>query len=112
MIGANLLLYRQTHSPAALVRAEGLADATLAYFAGPKLSGEPPVFAAIFFRNLLALAAIDHRQQYRDAAQAYADQVWAQRDAQTNLVSFGKPVRLLDQAAIVQIYSALAIARP
>jgi len=112
MIGANMLLFRQTHSPAALARAEGLADATLAYFSGPKLTGEPPEFAAIFFRNLLALAAIDHRQQYRDAAQAYADQVWTQRDARTNLVSFGKPARLLDQAAIVQIYSALATARP
>ena len=77
-----------------------------------KLAGEPPEFAAIFFRNLLALAAIDHREQYLDAAQAYADQAWAQRDARTNLVSFGKSARLLDQAAIVQIYSALATARP
>jgi hypothetical protein len=112
MIGASVLLYRQTHAAAALARAERLADATLAYFAGPKLAGEPPEFAAIFFRNLLALAAIDNRQQYLDAAQAYADQAWVQRDARTNLVSFRKPVRLLDQAAIVQIYSALATARP
>jgi hypothetical protein len=112
MIGANVLLYRQTHSAAALARAEQLADATLAYFAGPKLAGEPPEFAAIFFRNLLALAATDNRQQYLDAAQVYADQAWVQRDARTNLVSFGKPARLLEQAAIVQIYSALATARP
>jgi hypothetical protein len=112
MIGANVLLYQQTHDPAALARAESLADATLAYFAGPKLAGEPPEFAAIFFRNLLALAAIDKRAQYVDAAQAYAESAWAQRDTRTNLISFGKPTRLLDQAAVVQIYAALATARP
>jgi type II secretory pathway pseudopilin PulG len=112
IIGANVLLYRQTHDAAALVRAEGLADATLAYFAAPRLAGEPPEFAAIFFRNLLALAAIDKRQPYVDAAQAYVDQAWALRNARTNLVSSGKPARLLEQAAIVQIYSALATARP
>ena len=112
LIGADVLLYRQTHDADALARAEALADATLAYFAGPKLASEPPEFAAIFFRNLLALAVIDGRNQYIDTAQAYADQAWAQRDARTNLVSFGRPVRLLEQAAIVQIYSALATARP
>ena len=112
LIGADVLLYRQTHDADALARAEALADATLAYFAGPKLASEPPEFAAIFFRNLLALAAIDGRSQYIDAAQAYADAAWAQRDARTNLASFGRPVRLLEQAAIVQIYSALATARP
>ena len=112
LIGADVLLYRQTHDANELARAEALADVTLAYFAGPKLESEPPEFAAIFFRNLLVLAAIDGRSQYIDAAQAYADAAWAQRDARTNLASFGRPVRLLEQAAIVQIYSALATARP
>jgi hypothetical protein len=112
LIGADVLLYRQTRDAVALASAERLADATLAYFAGSKLAGEPPEFAAIFFRNLLALAAIDNRQQYLDAAQAYADWAWAQRDPRTNLVSFQTPARLLEQAAIVQIYSVLATARP
>jgi hypothetical protein len=111
LIGANMLLYRATGDGQALARAEELADATLAYFAGPRLAGEPPEFAAIFFRNLLALAALDGRSGYVDAAQAYADHVWAQRDPRTNLVSFGAPTRLLEQAAVVQVYSALATTR-
>lgn len=112
VIGANLLLYRQTGDAVALARSEQLADATLAYFAGARIVGEPPEFAAIFFRNLLALAAVDGRQQYVAAAQAYADLAWAKRDARTNLVSFGRPTRLLDQAAVALLYSALATASP
>jgi predicted alpha-1,6-mannanase (GH76 family) len=99
LIGADVLLYRSTGDASALARAEALADATLAYFDGPKLAGEPPEFAAIFFRNLLALAAVDGRTQYVAAAQAYADSIWSRQ-----------PTRLLEQAAIVQVYAALATA--
>jgi hypothetical protein len=111
LIRANVLLYRSTHDPTALARAESLADATLSHFAGAALAAEPPEFAAIFFRNLLALAAIDHRGQYVAAAQAYADRSWARRDRRTDLVSSGRPTRLLDQSAIALVYAALARAK-
>jgi hypothetical protein len=84
--------------------AEQLADRALQYYAG-RWSTEPPEFAAIFFVNLLRLAAVDGRADYVAAAQAYADEMWGtRRDARTGL--YGP--RLLDQAALVRLYAELA----
>ena len=109
VIGANVLLYTLTGDTHALAHAEDVADAALAYFFGPRLRAEPPEFAAIFFRNLLALAAADGRTAYVDAAESYGDDAWSSaRDARTGLFRFGGKTRLLDQAALVQLYAALA----
>ena len=99
MIEAHLLLYKATGNRPDLAHAEAIADATLAAFRG-RWSGEPPAFAAIFFRRLLDLAAIDRRQDYVAAAQRYADHLWASPRRQ-----------LFAQAAVVQVYAALAAAR-
>jgi Glycosyl hydrolase family 76 len=99
MIEAYRLLYKATRDPANLVRAEAIADATLSAFRG-RWSREPAAFAAIFFRRLLALAAVDRRSGYIAAAQQYADQLWARPRAQ-----------LFAQAAVVQVYAALAAVR-
>jgi hypothetical protein len=48
-------------------------------------------------RRLLELAAVDRRQDYVAAAQRYADHLWAKRRRQ-----------LFEQAAVVQMYAALA----
>ena len=109
-IGANVLLYRLTGDAAALSRAEQLADSSLAYFDRTPGGREPPYFLAIFFRNLLALAAVDGNSAYRDAAQVYADEAWQRsRLAGTNVFRFAQsgPPTLLEQAAMVQIYAAL-----
>jgi Glycosyl hydrolase family 76 len=114
-IGAYLLLYRYTGDRAALARAAELGNASLRYYQGLRLRGEPPFFLAIFFRNALALGRVGHDPRYRAAAQAYADSVWADlRDPRTGLVAFhvGAPTRLLEQSALVQIYAALAQPRP
>jgi hypothetical protein len=109
VIGANVLLYTLTGDTQALAHAEQVADAALAYFAGRWLHGEPPEFAAIFFRNVLALAVADGRRAYVDAAESYGDAAWASaRDAGTGLFRFEGRTRLLDQAALVQLYAALA----
>jgi hypothetical protein len=110
-IGANVLLYRLTGDRAALTRAESLADRSLDYFDRTPTSDEPPYFLAIFFRNLLDLASVDGNTGYRAEAQAYADSIWDQvRDPKTGLFRFGgkRPVQLLEQAAMVQIYALLA----
>jgi predicted alpha-1,6-mannanase (GH76 family) len=110
VIGANVLLYRLTGDAAALRRAEELADGSLAYFDRTPGGHEPPYFLAIFFRNLLALAAVDGNNAYRDTAQAYADAAWEQsRVVGTNVFRFSSqgPPTLLEQAAMVQIYAAL-----
>jgi predicted alpha-1,6-mannanase (GH76 family) len=109
VIGADVLLYTTTGEPDALLHAEQLADVALAYFANRWLNGEPPEFAAIFFRNLLTLAALDGRQDYVAAAESYGDSVWtSRRDGRTGLFSSTGKARLLTQAALVQLYAALA----
>jgi Glycosyl hydrolase family 76 len=110
-IGANVLLYRLTGDQTALSRAETLADKSLAFFDTMPTSDEPPFFLAILFRNLLDLARVDGNPDYRAAAQSYADSVWDQvHDPKTGLFRFGgkRPVQLLEQAAMVQIYAVLA----
>lgn len=112
-IGANVLLYRLAGDRDALRRAQALADQSLVYFDRTPNGREPPYFLAIFFRNLLALEAADGDVRYRDAVQAYADTAWdVVRDQRTGLFRFdpSRPVQLLEQAAMVQIYAVLAIA--
>jgi Glycosyl hydrolase family 76 len=106
LVGAYLTLYETTGDMSALARAEQVADATLADFAGDRLAAEPPEFAAIFFRRALDLASVDGRSSYVTAAQSYADQAWSgARDPTTGLFSS----RLLGQAAFVQLYAQLAL---
>ena len=95
MLDAYLLLYRATGHRADLSRAEAIADGTLAAFRG-RWSREPAAFAAIFFRRLLDLAAVAHREDYGVAAQRYADRLWR-----------GPRRQLFAQAALVQVYAAL-----
>lgn len=99
MIEVYRLLYRATGNRADLTAAESIADATLAAFRG-RWTHEPTAFAAIFFRRLLALAALDRRHGYVAAAQRYADRLWSRPRRQ-----------LFDQAAVVQVYAALAAAK-
>jgi len=109
VIGANVLLYQTTGNAEALTRAEQLADASLDYFDSRWSTGEPPEFAVIFFRNLLRLAAVDGRQDYVAAAEQYGDDQWQNaRDPKSGLFRFGGRTTLLQQAALVQLYAALA----
>lgn len=99
MLEAYRLLYRATGDPADLAKAESIADATLSAFHGRWMT-QPAVFDAIFFRRLLALAGVDRRRNYVASAQAYADRLWRAPRTQ-----------LFVQAAVVQMYAALAAAK-
>jgi hypothetical protein len=99
MLEAYRLLYKATGDRSDLAHAESIADSTLAAFHG-RWTHEPTAFAAIFFRRLLGLAALDRRRGYVAAAQRYADRLWTRPRYQ-----------LFDQAALVQVYAALAAAR-
>ena len=104
-----------SRDPALLQTARNVADTSLDVF-GPEFS-QPPAYNAVFFRNLLVLSAETGDDRYRAAAQAYADRVWdTLRDPSTGLFDFvygrtrtAEPHRLLDQAAMLQIYAALAL---
>lgn len=99
MLEAYRLLYRATGDRVELTHAESIADATLSAFRG-RWRTEPAQFAAIFFRRLLALAEVDGRKDYVASTQAYADRLWRSPRRQ-----------LFQQAAVVQVYAAIAAAR-
>lgn len=112
MIGANVLLYRATGDAEYLARAERIADAALDHYGdGGYFNTQPAVFNAIFFKNLLLLHTENSKDRYIQAVQAYADRAWENaRDPRTGLFDFrsSRNFRLLDQAAMVQIYACLA----
>ena len=112
MLGAKVRLYRASGEKHYLKEAQKLAKTALGYYGGAgRYYTQPARFNAIFFKNLLLLEREAHDPAYRKAMQAYADEVWrSARDPETNLFKFEvyKPVTLLEQAAMAQIYAALA----
>src|SRR5262249_46251925 len=110
MIATGVSLYRATGDRQFLHDAERTATAALALLKDPLGSGEPASFLAIFYRDLLVLKAPSGRA----AAESFADAAWARaRDGRTGLFHFGETyATLLDQAAMVQIYAALASSAP
>ena len=110
MIGANVLLYQSTHNKEYLNRADNLANTAIQYYeTDNRLTSQPAVFNAIFFRNLLKLSTFNHDQHYIKFINAYATMEWnTNRDNQTNLFSFGD-IETLQQAGMVQIYSLLSL---
>ena len=84
MIGAGTLLYQVTGDRTYLQQAEQTAAASVSYYSsGGNLYHQPDVFNAIFFRNLFALAKVDHDPSYAQMAASYADTAWLQ-DRQPN----------------------------
>jgi len=110
MIAVGVKLYRATGARRYLDEAEKTADAALAMLQNPLDSGEPPSFLAIFYRDLLELTAVDPGRKDRAAIESFANEAWTrERNARTGLFYFGHTdATLLDQAAMVQIYAALA----
>jgi predicted alpha-1,6-mannanase (GH76 family) len=110
MIAAAVGLFRVTGERSYLRDAEQDADATLAKLGDPFASGEPAVFLAIFYRDLLELSAAVPGRADRSALATFANEAWAKaRDPKTGIFHFNHNVgTLLDQAAMVQIYATLA----
>ena len=109
MIATAVHLYRATKLRAYLREADERADATLAKIGDPISAGEPPIFLAIFYRDLLELARLQPERDDRAAVRRFADEAWElKRDPKTGLFRFGGTPTLLDQAAMVQVYAELA----
>jgi hypothetical protein len=113
-IAAGVMLHRVTGRADYLEQATTTAEATLAWYGAREYQGQPAIFVAIFFRNLLQLADLTGSPAYRAALLAYADRAWdnpAIHDAKTDLFRFEgprTPCTLLDQAAMVQLYALAA----
>lgn len=112
MIGANVLLYEITGEKSYLEEAETIADRALTYFGKEdRLYEEDMAFTAIFFKNLLLLANVNHDPKYVKAMRTYADRIWNDaRDPETDLIRRGDSdsTHLLQQSAFVQINASLA----
>lgn len=84
MIGAGTLLFQVTGDRAYLEQAEQTASSSLSYYSSDgNLYTQPAVFNVIYFRNLFALAKIDHDPGYAQLAASYADTAWV-RDRQSD----------------------------
>lgn len=117
MIGAGVLLYQITHDHAYLQQAERTAAASMSYYGSDgNLYHQPDVFNAIFFRNLFALARIDHDPSYARMAASYADTAWLQDRQSNGLFNDPDPSggeSLENQTApMVEIYALLAQSPP
>ncbi len=117
MIATNVREYRKTGQPAYLSNAEALANAALNTFTETAyIADQPPAFNAIFFRGLLVLysATTDTGLQSRimQTIQTYAEDSWNYFRNSQGLFRFpsssGSGYQLLDQGAMLQIYSMLA----
>jgi hypothetical protein len=111
MVADGALLYRATGDRRYLRQARNLAVRTLAYF--KNFRREPPIFVAIFFRDLEALNTVDRTDLGRNALRAYAAWAWTLHrfGPRRALFHFGRPGTILDQSAMVQIYATLAGSR-
>jgi hypothetical protein len=111
MLGAEVLLYQVTGEASYVQRAQEAARNTITYFTAAQLEHQPPFFVAIFADNLMRLNAVAPDPTYRNYLQEYGDRAWSTyREAESGLFNFHDvtPTRLLQQAAMTQLYSYLA----
>ncbi|MBD8078265.1 glycoside hydrolase family 76 protein [Cellulosimicrobium arenosum] len=110
-VGTYTLLYQATGDEQYLHKAKAIAsDSYRFYVTEGRLQHQPMFFNSIWFKNLLLLESVTGGETYRDAMADYADAQWRDvRDPETGLFPVdGETTELLGQAAMVQIYAALA----
>ena len=114
-VGADVLWWRVTGDGARLDRARATTAAALDHYgADDRLWAPPPAFNAIFFRNLLALHAVDPQPRVVAELDRYLERVWVEaRDPATGRFSGGgighyDDGGTLDHAAFVQLFALQA----
>lgn len=113
-VAALALLSAATDEPEHLGRAQGIAREGLARFAGEPLWTHPPVFNAIWFRDLLALDAVEHVPGLGPSLDGYLERAWTRgRDPATGLFTAGgigayDGTPAIDHAGIVQLLALRA----
>ena len=117
MIGAGALLYQITDDRTYLQQAEQTAAASVSYYSSDSnLYHQPDVFNSIFFRNLFALAKVNHDPSYARLAASYADTAWLQNRQSNGLFTDPDPTggeSLENQTApMAEIYALLAQSPP
>lgn len=106
MLQANVLLYSITAERDYLVKAQRLATAAKAHFyKNGRLPGHY-WFNAVMLRGYLSLYVIDQNRNWIDFFIKDAERVWHDERDEKNML--GKKKSLIDQAAMIEIYSRLA----
>jgi hypothetical protein len=75
-IGAHLVLHRATGDEAAIGQARATASSSLRRFGPERTWKHPPVFNAVWFRNLLALDEVSPVAGIRPALDTYLRRAW------------------------------------
>lgn len=110
-VAVNALLGQVTGNYRYLVEARRIAAAAASYYAADnRLHDQPVFFNSIYFKNLLLAESITGLHRAMPALQAYGEWLWSVLDPRTHLHPAGADasVQMIEQAATVQIFAALA----
>jgi hypothetical protein len=109
MLGATLLMYRETGDERYLDRADEIGHAIIKRWDLDGLLAQPIAFNAILFHELLDLSTERPDAAYLDLIVDYSDRIWTDHvDPSSDLVTTSNPTGLLDQSAAARIYAMLA----
>ena len=107
MLQANAQLYLLTHDKKYLTEAQRIAAAGKAHFFK---NGRLPAdywFNAVMLRGYTELYKIDKNQGWLDFFKTDADNIWQQERGENNMLGTKPAKRLIDQAAMIEIYARL-----
>lgn len=109
MLESNVLLYQITKDKKYLSEAQRVAAAGIEqFFKNGRLPNGNYWFNAVMLRGYQALYKADRNKQWIDFYHADADAIWKdERDPLTNQLGPKSEKRLIDQAAMIEIYARL-----
>jgi Glycosyl hydrolase family 76 len=106
MIGVKTLNYMVTGNSAALFEAQSIAQTALAT---DGINSQPVAFDARFFQSLMLLNAVAPNPAYLQALLAYDAHLQSRTNRRTGLLGSRGPLKLLSQAAAVEVNAYLAM---
>jgi hypothetical protein len=108
MLQANVLFYQLTGDKKYLVEARKIATAAKNHFYKDNKLPANYWFNAVLLRGLLELYQVDGNKSDLRFFVDDAERVWREERDKNNLLGTNKVKRLIDQAAMIEIYSLLA----
>ena len=112
-VGAHLLLHLETGDMATLEQARAISAGSLRRFGADRTWKHPPVFNAVWFRNLLALDALEPVEGLAQALDDYLERAWRQGRDDDGLFTAGgigsyDGTPAIDAGGLVQLFALRA----